>query len=527
MTTFGIDLGTTYSCIARYDEEFKRVDVVNNSEGESITPSVVYVNRDGEYVVGQQAVRQLTTKDAPRVIACTKREIADDGLCEADDFPYPMYKGKKLNPTTVSSMILKKLTLDNINVRNITKAATPEVVITFPAYFSQGARERTREAGENAGLKVVGMIEEPIAAAFSYGFDEKTRNKTVLVYDLGGGTFDVTIVQFDTKGKVSILEKYGDPMRGGIDWDNAFAYHIWKRYNETSPQELELSLEDFTRPTTENIPKLLTINRFRGKAKEAKHMLTDLSSVEVVCDDWGNEVHVTREEFDEVTRDLLNSTFAPIKELISNVEKIDKVLLVGGSTKMKQVRNGLEAEFPQFKGNVKLHDPDLAVAKGAALYAVAKSAEAHGMLSRAPEVVTVPKNIASKSYGLGCYRGDEDIYHITNLINVGDELPAVGEEPLFTREENQADVKIEVYESDEKNQIDENGNSLGVPIEMGNLISSEAKAIFYNPVPKGTPVHFRFELSEMGELRIIARPKNGKDLDFTLRLQGTGKGNRI
>lgn len=528
MATFGIDLGTTYSCIAHYDDEFQRVVVVNNQEGKPTTPSVVYINGDNECVVGERAVNRLTGKDAPRVIECAKRLLASDNLCEENDFPsYPDFRRRKLNPTTVSSLILGKLMRENIYVKDITKDTEPEVVITFPADFSLGAKARTREAGEKAGLKIIGMIEEPIAAALSYGFSEKTKNQTVLVYDLGGGTFDATILRFDENGKVSILNKYGDPRRGGIDWDNAFAHHIWQRYVQDNPQPIELTLEDFTNPSADDVAKLIKVNRFRLKAKAAKHELTDCDDFDVTCDDDGNSVNVTLEEFDQVTQDLLNSTIEPIRSLVVEAGTVDKVLLVGGSTWMRQVRRGLEEAFPQFKGNVELCDPDQAVAKGAALYAAAKSAERGGLSTPPPEVAKDITNLASKSYGLRCYRASDDVLHISNLINIGDQLPAVGEETFETRVDNQTEVEIYVYESEEKNRLAANGASLGIPLEMGELISSEAVATFNHPVPKKTPVFFRFELNEMGELHIVAKPKDGKDLEFTLRLRGTGKGNRI
>lgn len=537
MATFGIDLGTTFSCIARYDDAHDRVEVLPNTEGRNITPSVVFVKDDNNFAVGETALNQLKGPNARQVIAFTKRLLAKDELCEKNEFPnYPVFRGQKLNPTTVSSMILKKLTDQNENVQSIVKGGRTDVVITFPAYFSQSARQRTREAGENAGLNVVGMIEEPIAAALSYGFGEKTKNQTVLVYDLGGGTFDITVIHFGEDGTPTVLGKAGDPLRGGVDWDNEFAFHIWSKYVLDNPQNIQLTLDDFKNPDIADLAKLRKLNAFRSFAQKAKHELTEMDSTDVECDADGNLVTVTLEDFDDVTSDLLDSTINAVEKLIgsvsgekkiSGIEQIQRVLLVGGSSRMRQVKAGLEGNFPQFKGKIEMCDPDQAVAKGAALYAAAQVAKKAGTPHKGPSIGSGFKNISSKSYGIKCYRFD-DVLHISNIIDAGAELPAVGEETFTTREEGQTCIEVEVYESDFKNEIAPDGTNMGIMIEQGKKVSEKAaQAHFDNPVPRGTPVAVRFELSEAGELHIVAKPQGGRVLDFTIQLKGTGKGNRI
>lgn len=527
MATFGIDLGTTFSCIARYDDAHDRVEVLTNTEGRNITPSVVFVKDDDNFAVGETALNQLKGPNARQVIAFAKRLLADDALCDKNEFPnYPVFRGQKLNPTTVSSMILKKLTGLNENVQNIVRGGSTDVVITFPAYFSQSARQRTREAGENAGLNVVGMIEEPIAAALSYGFGEKTKNQTVLVYDLGGGTFDITVIHFGEDGTPAVLKKDGDPMKGGVDWDNEFAFHIWNKYILDNPQNIQLALDDFKNPDIADLAKLRKINAFRSFAQKAKHELTTLDTVDVECDADGNVVTVSLEEFNDVTSDLLNSTLGPVDDLISDVGEIERVLLVGGSSRMRQVKAGLEDNFPQFKGKIEMCDPDQAVAKGAALYAAAQVAKKTGEPHKAPSIGSGFKNISSKSYGMACYRFD-DVFHVSNLIDAGAELPAVGEETFTTRENGQTQIAVDIYESDAKNEIAPDGTNMGISIEQAKKVSDDAHADFDHPVPRGTPVAVRFELNESGELHIVAKPQGGKVLDFKLQLKGTGKGNRI
>lgn len=528
--TFGIDLGTTFSCIARYDGEHERVEVLNNTEGRNITPSVVFVKDDDNFAVGETALNQVKGPHAKQVIAFTKRLLASDEMCEKNQFDqYPVFRGNRLNPTTVSSMILKKLTFLNENFQNIVKGERFGVVITVPAYFSQSSRQRTREAGENAGLNVIGMIEEPIAAALSYGFGEKTRNKTVLVYDLGGGTFDITVIRFGEDGVPVVLKKEGDPMKGGVDWDNKFGFYLWQKYIEDNPQEITLTLDDFKTPNTEDLPKLRKINAFRSFAQKAKHELTTLDSVDVECDGDGNLVSVTLEEFNNETSDLLNSTLGSVDELISDVGEIDQVLLVGGSSRMRQVKAGLEENFSQFKGKIEMCDPDQAVAKGAAIYAAElKFNRIGGGGGPGPQPPKNGfKNIASYSYGMSCHRFCDDALIVSNLINVGDELPAVGEETFYTRNEGQDSVAVDVYESDRKNERNSKGENMGIAIEAAKRVADGAHADFNGPVPKGTPVAVRFELSESGELHIVAKPQDGKVLDFKVQLKGTGKGNQI
>jgi len=370
MFYFGIDLGTTNSCIASYDKEFDQLTVIPNIRAQSTTPSVVYLpDSDKPEIVGDTAINQLKI-EPKRVVTYTKRLIAnDDKFKEEGAFDnYPTFKGIKQNPITISSMILKSLTFNNPGFKELIGKDDFRAVVTFPAYFTDEAKARTKQAAELAGLNKVEMIEEPFAAAIAYGID---CNQTVLVYDLGGATFDVTVIHFDRNGNGKILAKDGDPYLGGGDWDNILGYYLWQRYNEMHKQEISLTIEDFDYLKNNKdmeISALKRVNKFRLLAQKVKHLLTDLEETDVLMDDDDDTmIHVTRKDFDEQTNLLLLRTFSLMDEVIED-QNITSVLLVGGSSLMPQVKAGLEENYSQFIGKIHLCDPQLAVAKGAAIY---------------------------------------------------------------------------------------------------------------------------------------------------------------
>ena len=513
---FGIDLGTTFSCVATYDEKYNKTEVLKNNAGDATTPSVVYVESDTSVVVGKQAINQLKGKNARKVVSFAKRLIADDKKCEEGKFEnYPMMRGEQLTPTTASSHILKKL-MENPSVKNLIGNENPNVVITFPAYFSASARRRTIQAGEIAGLNVLGTIEEPVAAAFAYGYRDETRNKVILVYDLGGGTFDVTVVKFDENGDATVLAKGGDPLLGGVDWDNDFAFYIWSQYSQQCPQKIELCESDFSSEEISDLDKLRKVNHFRRLAQEAKHGLTDSPIYEVSCDDEGTIISVTREIFDDVTRDRLESTFDKLNEVLSEVSDIEisDVLLVGGSTRMPQVIAGLES-YPRFAGKIKFEDPDEAVAKGAAImaYQMAKKLEETELDTPPPG----PKfdNISSKSYGIEtCDPKRNNHIYISNIICRGDKIPMERTEKFFTVEDNQNSIKIVVYEADDKRRQ--------IELTDGKKISSENNCVrFDTQVPKETPIAVTFRLDESGVLFVSAKSLvDSGHVDFQLQLKG-------
>ena len=516
MIYFGIDLGTTNSCIARYDKDFDQLTVIPNIRAQSTTPSVVYLpDGDAPEVVGDTAINQLKV-EPKRVITYTKRLIANDKKFKEDGAfdNYPTFKGIKQNPITISSMILKSLTFNNPGFKELVGNDDYAAVVTFPAYFTDEAKARTKQAAELAGLKRVEMIEEPIAAALSYGVGHDNKNETVLVYDLGGGTFDVTIIQFDANGNGKVLAKEGDPYLGGGDWDNCFGYYLWRRYNEEHKQKVELSPEDFDYLKSNKeleINVLKRVNKFRLLAQEAKHRLTDLTETDVPIDD-DTVIHVTREEFDNETRLLLLRSFGLVDDVIQG-QNISSVLLVGGSSLMPQVRKGLEEQYSQFVGKIQLHDPHLAVAKGAAIYCDAVFGTHGPGTKQVPEITT----ISSFSYGIESCDTDEKgniiDTHIALLIRKGDTLPATVSNDFFTIA-RQDRIKILVYRSEVKDAV--------ASLDQGEVIGKESFIRFNGFVPPNTGVVVTMMLDQSGLLHVSAKSKvDDGYLEFKLQAVGT------
>ena len=351
---FGIDLGTTYSCIA-YVNDAGKPEVIPNSDGDLTTPSVVYFQDSWNVVVGQTAKDALPVSPE-RVISLVKRRMGDadarfEGLADAP-----------LTPQEVSAHILRKLVQD---ARDYTRHEGPitDVVITCPAYFGFAEKEATRQAGEIAGLNVRSVIPEPTAAAISYGMSEATSSdETVLVYDLGGGTFDATVIEVKG-GDIEVVCVDGDHDLGGANWDTDVAEWFAEQFSAAhgaTMGELMSSVE--------------TWQEWLALAEKAKKSLTGRTRHRTRLT-YGTRrlmVELTREEFDEITGGQLETTIMATNNVLKRARakghgKIDRILLVGGSTYMPQVLQRLGQEYPSVT-DIRLLDPNQAVAKGAAIY---------------------------------------------------------------------------------------------------------------------------------------------------------------
>jgi molecular chaperone DnaK (HSP70) len=359
----GIDLGTTNSAIARTGPD-GRPEVLAGLSGWPATPSVVLFAGPDEHVVGEGARREARL-DPEHVCALVKRRMGDA------EWRFVAH-GKAWSAPAVSSLILKSLVAD---AGFATGEAPTAAVITVPAYFGDEERRATVLAGTYAGLDVVDVLSEPIAAALSYGFGrldgspgvaEGAGHETVLVYDLGGGTFDATVIELADR-RISVLAVEGDHQLGGADWDERVALHLSRRFCAENP-DAEDPLDDSAGS------QVLVL-----AAERAKHQLSDTGTTDVVVAHDGARatVRLTREELEEMTAPLLRRTLDLTRACLAEaarrgVDRVDRVLLVGGSSRMPAVAATLRAELglePQ------LHDPDLAVARGAALYGEKKELE--------------------------------------------------------------------------------------------------------------------------------------------------------
>ena len=351
---YGIDLGTTYSVVG-YIDETGRPAVTRNSDGQDTTPSVVYFETEDNIVVGEVAKKSAGVYPE-QVVALIKREMGDKEWRRE-------FFGKEYTPPSVSALILSALGRD---AATDTGRPVNEVVITVPAYFGLLEKDATRQAGEIAGLKVIGVVPEPVAAALHYGVTGSADGMTFLVYDLGGGTFDISVIKM-TDTSVEVLTVGGNSRLGGADWDEKLFDHILEQlidqWGDESVRDDEGELQ-VIRTLTEQTKRALS----KAESKPIIHRYNGTAA----------KVTVTRKQFEEMTADLLEETIRITNRTLDEAEEhypgvrgqISQLLLVGGSSWMPAVRERLKQEF---SWEPRLSDPDLAVAKGAALYAAGQT----------------------------------------------------------------------------------------------------------------------------------------------------------
>lgn len=510
---YGIDLGTTYSCIAHVDEHGKPV-VVDNAEGHSTTPSVVYFESASNIVAGQSA-KEVAGLYPDQVVSTVKRAMGDP------HWERELY-GSTYRPQDVSSFILRKVVGD---AEQITGDEIRDVVITCPAYFGINEKEATKQAGELAGLNVLYVIPEPTAAALAYGM-EKAEDQVVLVYDLGGGTFDVTVIEV-SGSDITVVCTGGDHELGGKDWDDAVVAYLAQTF------EFETGIPaDFLLDDAETYQELL------NDAEGAKKTLSSRESVVKPVRFEGDraKVEITRERFDELTAALLGRTLDLTEQVIEKAyakgfERLDRVLLVGGSTYMPQVRTAVEGRFD---APVEAYDPNQAVAKGAAIFgfkcrleedirihlaeaagttaaevdldevaeeqveaAQEEVARAHGMdlptiRGLVEETVT---NVSSKSFGIVAVDAD-DREKVFNLIQVDEQVPKVETQRFATHAEGQIRVDLRCME----NLLPEPMAELSDSREVGQAVLEFAEAL-----AQGSPVEITFDLGPDGLLKLYGR----------------------
>ena len=360
MSVYGIDLGTTYSCIAKLDSNGSPVIIQDQGNASDTLASAIYYMENGDAVVGE-AAKESGIEDPSRLCQFFKRYIGREDLSleDRDEFDRYIIDGTPKDPVELSSIILKKI----VEYARDAGEDVHDVVITCPAYFNYAQREATRKAGELIGLNVLGIINEPTAAALNYSHERYGEDMTILVYDLGGGTFDVTLIRMkmvDGVQEIEVLATEGDDRLGGKDWDERVRDILIEKFCDATGYTKEDVSED-------------VLYSIRGQAEKAKQKLTTKTSnkVKVNCDGQAYSLEITREEFDARCADLLDKTLNLTMSALSKAnvgkEMVDIVLLVGGSTSMMMVREMLKSEFGEDK--VIFGKPNLAVAMGAALVA--------------------------------------------------------------------------------------------------------------------------------------------------------------
>lgn len=506
---FGIDLGTTYSCIAQIDEYGKPV-VLRNSEGDATTPSVVFFESEKNIVVGKEAKNSLAI-DPLKTVAFVKREMGVDKAFDKATNTFPMH----WDPSEISAAILKKLVKD-ANTKREEDGNDPvkNVVITCPAYFGTKERAQTKQAGIIAGLNVLSIINEPVAAAISYGV-KLEEPQTVLVYDLGGGTFDISVIKVD-QGKIRVVVTGGDRLLGGKDWDAELAKYALDAFNHANGTSYSFGGED------ENSKKLE--NTFILEAEKAKRALTAKEKTRMLISYEGKQatVEITRQQYDELTKDLLQQTLNLLDSLLKSAKdkgcgSFDRVLLVGGSSRMPQVKAAVDAKLGC---DAKLTDPDECVAKGAAIYAMNRSYEQalldyeEGKATTKPQEVGLKTdivNVTSKTYGFGII-GER----VVNVLLINTPVPFEDKITLYTTKDNQTGVNVSVWES---NLADSKIKQIqAVKLEEHFLPFAE------HTWPKETPIEHYVKVDAEGMMFVHAEhkePDKAPDiLEFKVRLPG-------
>ena len=533
---FGIDLGTTYSCIA-YVDEFGKAVTIRNADGEMTTPSVVYFEDTEKQIVGTEAKTSMVM-EPENTVAFIKREMGTDFRREIHGVSY--------SPQEISSKILKKVVGDAnaaLREQGILKQdeEIKKAVITCPAYFGMAEKDATKNAGIIAGLDVLDIINEPTAAAINYGVINADQKKNVLVYDLGGGTFDVTIISIGGNS-INVVCTGGDPKLGGKDWDNQLKDYLVERWKKEMDTDEDIS-ED-----------LETLSALMESAEKAKKTLSTKDTAKIIVNHEGErmKVEITREMYDNMTGRLLDRTIELTNSCLTEAEKkgislaqIDEILLVGGSSRMPQVKAMVEKTYGK---PTNLFDPDEAVAKGAALYAqdinqyqiiiealaektgksteqVEKEAKEGMDLQLAAKQAGVSlgciptggkldiKNVSSRTYGL-VVLNEENQPVVANFVFQNDTLPNTVVK-RFPMHGDSWGVSLELYESLSDQEILENYEELATEMTVFHME-------FDNLVKKGTPIEIQMTLNNSGLITIDAEEtKSHKKARFTFQIKNS------
>jgi molecular chaperone DnaK len=468
----GIDLGTTNSCVAV--KEGDNVTVIPNPEGNRTTPSVVAFTKEGERLVGQLAKRQAIV-NPERTVISIKRKMGSDYKVNIDNNQY--------TPQQISSMILQKLKSDAEEYlgSKITKA-----VITCPAYFTDAQRQATKDAGTIAGLEVMRVINEPTAACLAYGVDKGGDHK-IMVYDLGGGTFDVSILDVGD-GVFEVLATAGDNKLGGDDWDARVVDWMAEEFKRTDGVDLRKDR--------------MAAQRLREAAEKAKMELSSMAETSIslpfiTADQNGPkhlEMTLTRAKFEELTRDLLDRTVKPVQTALSDAKlqpsDIDKILLVGGSTRMPMVQRKVKELMG--KEPTKGINPDECVAAGAAIQGAILTGEQKGIVL----VDVTPLSLGLETLG-GVF---------TKIIDKNTAIPTSKSQVFTTAADNQPQVEIHVLQGERA--------MAGDNVSLGRFYLDGIA-----PAPRGIPqIEVTFDIDKNGIVNVTAKDKaTGKVQNITIQ----------